>query len=450
MNEKVILNIFKFIPFLFITSFIIIYVSYFMYYDLELKKDVLISLIFYLLILSIISIYLIKITKRNLQKFKDKIINNEKIRLELNYLENILYELPIIIIYKDLNDNILTVNQEALAQLGFSIKDLINKPTKLIFPETYQKQYEDDLEIIKTKKGKYNLIEKIKINNKIFIVKTSKIPVFDANDNVKNIVIFMVDITKKNNLETERNNKNKLLYQQSKMASIAQIIGDIIHQWRQTLSILSTASTGIKLKKEMGLLEDKELISTMDLINNSSQDLSQTIDDFRNFLNPQKNKNEKINILQTFDQTLKILNVEFLSKNITIIKNIDDIEIVSLENELILVFINILNNSIEALAKQASKDKLIFIDCHKKNNYLIIDIKDNANGINEAIINEVFELYFSTKTLSIDSGIGLYMTSQIISNLLNGEISVKNEKFIHENKEYFGAKFTIKLQDKAL
>lgn len=450
MNEKVILNIFKFIPFLFITSFIIIYVSYFMYYDLELKKDVLISLIFYLLILSIISIYLIKITKRNLQKFKDKIINNEKIRLELNYLENILYELPIIIIYKDLNDNILTVNQEALAQLGFSIKDLINKPTKLIFPETYQKQYEDDLEIIKTKKGKYNLIEKIKINNKIFIVKTSKIPVFDANDNVKNIVIFMVDITKKNNLETERNNKNKLLYQQSKMASIAQIIGDIIHQWRQTLSILSTASTGIKLKKEMGLLEDKELISTMDLINNSSQDLSQTIDDFRNFLNPQKNKNEKINILQTFDQTLKILNVEFLSKNITIIKNIDDIEIVSLENELILVFINILNNSIEALAKQASKDKLIFIDCHKKNNYLIIDIKDNANGINEAIINEVFELYFSTKTLSIDSGIGLYMTSQIISNLLNGEISVKNERFIHENKEYFGAKFTIKLQDKAL
>lgn len=450
MNEKVILNIFKFIPFLFITSFIIIYVSYFMYYDLELKKDLLISLIFYLLILSIISIYLIKITKRNLQKFKDKIINNEKIRLELNYLENILYELPIIIIYKDLNDNILTVNQEALAQLGFSIKDLINKPTKLIFPETYQKQYEDDLEIIKTKKGKYNLIEKIKINNKIFIVKTSKIPVFDANDNVKNIVIFMVDITKKNNLETERNNKNKLLYQQSKMASIAQIIGDIIHQWRQTLSILSTASTGIKLKKEMGLLEDKELISTMDLINNSSQDLSQTIDDFRNFLNPQKNKNEKINILQTFDQTLKILNVEFLSKNITIIKNIDDIEIVSLENELILVFINILNNSIEALAKQASKDKLIFIDCHKKNNYLIIDIKDNANGINEAIINEVFELYFSTKTLSIDSGIGLYMTSQIISNLLNGEISVKNEKFIHENKEYFGAKFTIKLQDKAL
>lgn len=450
MNEKVILNIFKFIPFLFITSFIIIYVSYFMYYDLELKKDVLISLIFYLLLLSIISIYLIKITKRNLQKFKDKIINNEKIRLELNYLENILYELPIIIIYKDLNDNILTVNQEALVQLGFSIKDLINKPTKLIFPETYQKQYEDDLEIIKTKKGKYNLIEKIKINNKIFIVKTSKIPVFDANDNVKNIVIFMVDITKKNNLETERNNKNKLLYQQSKMASIAQIIGDIIHQWRQTLSILSTASTGIKLKKEMGLLEDKELISTMDLINNSSQDLSQTIDDFRNFLNPQKNKNEKINILQTFDQTLKILNVEFLSKNITIIKNIDDIEIVSLENELILVFINILNNSIEALAKQASKDKLIFIDCHKKNNYLIIDIKDNANGINEAIINEVFELYFSTKTLSIDSGIGLYMTSQIISNLLNGEISVKNEKFIHENKEYFGAKFTIKLQDKAL
>lgn len=450
MNEKVILNIFKFIPFLFITSFIIIYVIYFMYYDLELKKDVLISLIFYLLILSIISIYLIKITKRNLQKFKDKIINNEKIRLELNYLENILYELPIIIIYKDLNDNILTVNQEALAQLGFSIKDFINKPTKLIFPETYQKQYEDDLEIIKTKKGKYNLIEKIKINNKIFIVKTSKIPVFDANDNVKNIVIFMVDITKKNNLETERNNKNKLLYQQSKMASIAQIIGDIIHQWRQTLSILSTASTGIKLKKEMGLLEDKELISTMDLINNSSQDLSQTIDDFRNFLNPQKNKNEKINILQTFDQTLKILNVEFLSKNITIIKNIDDIEIVSLENELILVFINILNNSIEALAKQASKDKLIFIDCHKKNNYLIIDIKDNANGINEAIINEVFELYFSTKTLSIDSGIGLYMTSQIISNLLNGEISVKNERFIHENKKYFGAKFTIKLQDKAL
>jgi PAS domain S-box-containing protein len=446
MDEKFIINVIKYIPFFFISSFIMVYVGYCTYFDLKFKIDTTIILFSLILILSILSLYILKITKIKFQNFKLNLLNNEAIKLK-----NILEELPIIVIYKDLNDFILTVNKEALTQFSISLENIINKPAKEIFPISFQKQYKDDLEIIKTKKGKFNLIERLIINNRSLIVKTSRIPVFDEYNNVKNIIIFMIDITKKTNLENEQIKKNKLLYQQSKMASLGQIIGDITHQWRQSLSVLSTASTGIKLKKEMGILEDSELLSTMDLINNSTQNLSNTIDDFRNFLNPSNSKTKKFNIKQTIEQTLKILNVQFLSKNIKIIKNIDDIEIISLEDELILVFINILNNSIDALVNlDSSIEKLIIINCYKKNNYLIIEIQDNANGIDESTIDEIFELYFSTKTLNLDSGIGLYITMMLITNILNGEIYAENEKFTYENNDYYGAKFTIMLQEKAL
>jgi two-component system, NtrC family, sensor kinase len=449
VDEKYILNIIKFIPFFYIISFIMAYVGYCMYFDIEFKKDITIILFFLILALSVLTLYISKITKNKFQNFKLNLINNENIKLE--NIKNILEELPIIVIYKDLNDFILTVNKEALTQFSISLENIINKPAKEIFPISFQDQYKNDIDIIKTKKGKFNLIERLMINNKLRIVRTSRVPIFDEFNNVKNIIIFMIDITKKVKLENEQIKKNKLLYQQSKMASLGQIIGDITHQWRQTLSILSTASTGIKLKKEMGILEDSELLSTMDLINKSTQNLSNTIDDFRNFLNPSNSKTKKFNIKQTIEQTLKILNVQFLSKNIRIIQNIEDIEIISLEDQLILVFINILNNAIDALTNlDSSIEKLILINCYKKNNYLIIEIQDNANGIDESIIDEIFELYFSTKTLTLDSGIGLYITMMLITNILNGEIYAENKKFTYKNNEYYGAKFTIMLQEKAL
>jgi signal transduction histidine kinase len=250
---------------------------------------------------------------------------------------------------------------------------------------------------------------------------------------------YQYEITEHINEKTKQQN---LIAQQSKMAAMGEMIGNIAHQWRQPLSSISTSATGMKLQKEMNILEDKFLIQGLDQINKSVQYLSETIDDFRNFFKPNKNKSE-FNIQDTIDKVINLLNSQFISNGIKIIKSGNDIKINTFENELIQVIINLLNNSRDELIKKDSKDeKLIFIGVFEDKNNLVLEIKDNAGGISEDIIDRVFEPYFTTKYQSQGTGIGLYMSNQIIAGM-EGFISVLNEEFEFEGKTYNGAVFKI-------
>ena len=266
-------------------------------------------------------------------------------------------------------------------------------------------------------------------------------------DKKRNVVVGTIqDITERKNIEAQKEEQEKILYQQSKMAAMGEMLGNIAHQWRQPLSSISTASTGVKLQKEMDILKDEDLIYSMDNINKSAQYLSQTIEDFRNFFNPKNNKHKESNLVDIVEKTLFLINSQFKAKDITIIKNIDDISISILENEFIQVLINILNNSRDALLEvEDSEEKLIFIESRKEDEFIILDIYDNGNGIDETIINRVFEPYFSTKYKKQGTGIGLYMSQEIIIKLLNGNILVSNKSYKYNNKWYKGACFEIKL-----
>lgn len=238
--------------------------------------------------------------------------------------------------------------------------------------------------------------------------------------------------------------KDKLLVQQSKLATMGEMIGNISHQWRQPLSVISTASTGTKLQKELNVLDDKELIRSMDLINNSAQYLSQTIEDFRNFFNPNKSK-EKFTTISIFNKTSTLICSRFKDYEIEIIKDIEDLEITESESELLQVLVNILKNARDELVKKNKGEKrLLFIATSKNSNNLIITIKDNAGGIPIEVMNKVFEPYFTTKSSSDGTGIGLYMSKQIIEKM-NGKISVNNVTYKYEGIEYKGASFKIML-----
>jgi len=218
------------------------------------------------------------------------------------------------------------------------------------------------------------------------------------------------------------------------------MIGNITHQWRQPLSVISTAVTGLKFEKEMDILKDENFYRGMDSIHNSVMHLSKTIDDFRNFFKPNKDK-INFNLKDVVEKTLKLLSSQFDINNIYFIKNCENIKIHGAENELVQVLINIINNSKDAL-KNTDNKRLIFIDVFKQDNKVILLIKDTAGGINKSIINKVFEPYFTTKK-DKGTGIGLYMSKQIIVDSLNGEIAVSNETFVHENIQYKGACFKL-------
>ena len=223
------------------------------------------------------------------------------------------------------------------------------------------------------------------------------------------------------------------------MVSMGQMIENIAHQWRQPLSLITTSVSGLKIKKILGELDDDFFDKTLDSIMIKSQYLSNTIDDFRYFFKPQR---EKIDFYleNCCNKTIDLVHANFLEKDIKITCKVDDIKVNGYETELIQVLINLLNNSKDALESFELKDeaKLIFIDIFRINEKAIIQIKDNAGGIEEQILDKIFEPYFTTKHQTQGTGIGLYMCQEIINKHMNGSISITNTEFKYNHRVYKG------------
>ncbi|AXH12979.1 ATP-binding protein [Halarcobacter bivalviorum] len=245
---------------------------------------------------------------------------------------------------------------------------------------------------------------------------------------------------------TELKQKDKLLFQQSKMASMGEMIGNIAHQWRQPLNTISTCASGIKFEKEFGILDDKRVFDTMDIIVENTQFLSKTIDDFRNFFKSNKQA-ESFEIKAIIKKGLKLLDASLKSHEIEIRENYLQEELLyeGLSNEFIQVVVNIINNSKDAFISNNIEKRVIQIDEKIEFNNYILEIKDNAGGIPLDIIDKIFDPYFTTKHKSQGTGIGLYMSHQIIVDHMSGNIRVKNSNLIVENRFYKGACFRIEL-----
>ncbi|MAC83162.1 MAG: hypothetical protein CL624_03405 [Arcobacter sp.] len=239
--------------------------------------------------------------------------------------------------------------------------------------------------------------------------------------------------------------KDKILSEQAKMVAMGEMIGNIAHQWRQPLSLISTAATGIIVEKEYNILEEKKLIKTCTIINDNAQYLSRTIDDFKNFIKGDRTK-KVFNLKKDIKSFLHLVDSTIKNNQINIILDLaDDIEVNGYENELIQCLINIFNNAKDVLNEKEIENKLVFISTYTKDEKVIIKIKDNANGIAENLIPHVFEPYFTTKHKSLGTGLGLHMTYNLIVDGMGGNIDVNNVTYKYEEKEYSGAEFTITL-----
>jgi len=244
---------------------------------------------------------------------------------------------------------------------------------------------------------------------------------------------------------TEMETKNNLIFEQSKMASMGEMIGNIAHQWRQPLSVISTGATGMKVQKEFNMLSDESFNSTCDLINENAQYLSRTIDDFRNFI-----KGERDKVIFNFDDMLNsfinLVQGPIKNNDINIIFDLEkDLIIYGYENELIQCFINIFNNAKDVLKDTHQDKKYIFIATKSENEYVSITIKDNAGGIPKDVLPQIFEPYFTTKHKSQGTGLGLHMTYNLIVDGMHGTIKGNNTSYEYKGKSYKGAEFIITL-----
>lgn len=366
---------------------------------------------------------------------KSTLLKIEKIVEEKEKIINTIAS-PVIIFNEE--GEVIRVNKAVKEITGYSFKEInhINKWSKI--------DQDNKNSLINTLTSLYDI--KKTIDNGEFNIKTKdgknliwhfKSAPYGIKNNKRVVISNALDVT-------QVRSKEKLLMQQSKMAAMGEVLENIAHQWRQPLSTISSASTGIKLQKEIGVLNDEMLIESLDIINHSSQFLSKTIDDFRSFFKPEQEK-QYFNFDDVFEKVKMIVNSKFKTEEIELIKTSDETEILNYSNALIQVLINIFNNSKDAFIENKIDKRFIFVDAFKKDDNLIIKIKDNAGGISSDIIDKVFEPYFTTKHKTHGTGIGLYMCEEIVTKHMLGKIEVQNEEFTFEDTNYKGTLFTIEL-----
>ena len=250
-------------------------------------------------------------------------------------------------------------------------------------------------------------------------------------ENVKKKELLLEDINK--NLEEkiqiaieEAQKKDRAMLHQSRLARMGTMLSMIAHQWRQPLSevagILMELETASKFKK----VDDKMIKESIEESNKLIQFMSYTIDDFRNFFKPDKQK-VHFYIEDPCMEAISLINASIKNHNIDFYYNIKmNYEIYGYRREFAQVLLNLMSNAKDALIQREIKNPTINLEVDYIDTYAIVTIKDNAGGVENEYIDLIFEPYFTTKSSLQGTGLGLYMSKMIIEKNMGGELSVEN------------------------
>ena len=253
---------------------------------------------------------------------------------------------------------------------------------------------------------------------------------------IKNINISQDNFEYKNSLEqqvqiqvNELRLKDKILAQQSKMASMGEMLDIIAHQWKQPLNIISMKSELICMfDKDTKTVNQDEVLECKDEIHHQIDHLLSTLSEFRNFFRMDYNI-EKVNLKSILDSIALLLKDELLKNLITLeLIYSDDLFVLANENDIKHLIINLINNSKEEMLEANIKNKIITIECIKVDEKIEITLKDRGRGIPQNIIDNIFDVHFTTKEKNGGTGIGLYMCKEIVRKY-NGKINVSNYKY---------------------
>jgi signal transduction histidine kinase len=274
-------------------------------------------------------------------------------------------------------------------------------------------------------KESHNVLEE-RVKERTDELENKSIQLEELNDNLEHLVHEEI---------TKRQKQEQLLIQQSKLASMGEMIGNIAHQWRQPLNALGLVIQNIQLTYMMDELNDDFIEKSVSKANLLTSTMSKTIDDFRNFFKPNK-EITKFSLDNSINNSLSLISSTFEHNGVSIkYEIVNDIDVIGFPNEFSQVILNILTNSKDAFVENEIINSVVSLEIKRDDNYGYVIIKDNAGGIPLNIIEKVFEPYFTTKEEGKGTGIGLYMSKIIIEKNMNGQLYVNN---IND-----GAQFTV-------
>lgn len=220
--------------------------------------------------------------------------------------------------------------------------------------------------------------------------------------------------------------QSKIMIAQSRHAAMGEMISMIAHQWRQPLSLIAMDVNNMLVDAQIGELSTTDIENYAHTISEHTQHLSCTIDDFRNFFKKDKIIS-KVDIEEVYEDAYKIIKSSLSNNNIKLKSSFKtDKKVLAYPRELIHVFINIITNAKDALVTNKIKNATINFEVYEEEKYISTQICDNAGGIAEDILPDIFDPYFSTKDEKNGTGLGLYISKIIIEQHLNGILEVKN------------------------
>jgi PAS domain S-box-containing protein len=370
---------------------------------------------------------------------KDK-KNEREIIEKKNELESIFNTALEGIAVLDLDTRYVYFNKKYTQMLGYSEEELKTKRCMDLTAPEFKEESQQIYKKVK-KDGFYENFERK------CITKNGEIKVFNSSialmPNKKQYLMTTMDFTDMKEKEKKIDEQKTRLTIQSKMSSISELLTNIAHHWRQPLSVISTAVSGLKLKSELDIISNEYISEISNEVDRNVQILSKTIEDIKMFM--EGNYGYSHFELNELVKELNSLEEYSLEENgIKVVENIEsDIGMYTSKDGLLQSLLNICNNSIEVL-KDLDGEKYIYLDIYKaEENLLVIKIKDNGGGINEDNITKVFDPYFTTHHQSFGKGMGLNVVYNVITKTMHGDIYLRNVHFKVDNNDYKGVECKI-------
>jgi PAS domain S-box-containing protein len=383
------------------------------------------------------------------------------IRRDFDLLNNVTDSTKDLIYYKDLNHIFLGCNIAFANHINRSKRDIVGKNSILLEEDNALICHMSEDTVI-SKRITLSKEEKVLKDGKEIIYLKQTSPLIGSDGSIFGVVSISRDITDKYNMEMEINrhyqslkelNENlehrvnlevenrareqQILIEQSKLISMGEMIANIAHQWRQPLNHLGAVLQRIEVTQYKENINSAVISESTDNAKNIIKNMSNTIDDFINFYKP-ATKEDIFNVVDVVNESLTILDSTLKHHFIKLELDIDkSIKIYGFGNQFSQVLINLINNSKDALIEKNIKNPIIKILAYKKASINYIELIDNAGGINNNLLDKIFEPYFTTKKTG--TGIGLYMSKIIIEKNMRGKLFAKNSKD--------GAVMVIKIKD---
>ena len=331
----------------------------------------------------------------------------------------------------------LYINRGAKENIGYSLREMQELTPIDIKPEITMSKWDELLQPLnsgKTNHLSFSTVHQRKDGTTYPVDIYLQIITYEE---VEAYVAIIIDTTEREEIQKQLKDQEEIMISQSRHAAMGEMISMIAHQWRQPISIIAMGANNIIADIDLDILDEKTLkISANDIIN-QTKELSNTIDDFRNFFRPNKDR-EKTLVEDIFKDSLSVIGKSLKNHSIEVELDIRKDRIINtFPRELMQVFINMIKNSKEALVENDIKERKILITIDEKDDNAYITVCDNAGGIKGDIIGKIFNPYFSTKNEKNGTGLGLYMSKTIIEKHLYGSIKAYNENG--------GACFEIKL-----